>query len=68
MGEVAVKGADIIIVAIFVLWAGNWITRRVDLLSKYSIPVAVTGGLLCSVLVAVIGGLGGPKFIFDMSI
>ena len=52
MDNMHVTGADVIIVAIAVLWVGNCITRAVPLLSKYSIPIAITGGLLCSFLVA----------------
>lgn len=68
MDSIQVTGADIVIVAIAVLWVGNRITRSVPLLSKYSIPIAVTGGLLCSLVVAAIGALGGPKITFDMTI
>ena len=68
MDEILVKGSDIVILAILVLWVGDRITRKVQLLSRYSIPIAVTGGLLCSILVAVIGALGGPKITFDMTI
>ena len=52
MDNMQVSGADVVIVAIAVLWVGDRITRAVTLLSKYSIPIAVTGGLLCSFLVA----------------
>ena len=66
MDELKIDGADVIIVAIFVLWLGTVITNKVALLKKYSIPVAVTGGLICSVLVLVIDSVGGPKITFDM--
>ncbi len=68
MDDIQVRGSDLIIVAILVLWAGNLITRKVRLLNKYSIPIAVTGGLLCSVLVAIINVAGGPKITFDLAI
>lgn len=68
MQEIIVKGSDIVILAILVLWVGQQITQRVSLLTKYSIPVAVTGGLLCSIIVAIIGAAGGPKISFDMAI
>jgi ESS family glutamate:Na+ symporter len=68
MDSMQVTGADVVIVAIAVLWVGNRITRAVPLLSKYSIPIAVTGGLLCSVAVAAVSALGGPKIVFDMTI
>ena len=68
MDERLVEGPDLIIVAIIVLWVGDQITQRVQLLKKYSIPIAVTGGLLCSIVVAIIAAAGGPKITFDMEI
>jgi len=68
MDSLQVTGADVIIVAIIVLWVGNRITQAVPLLSKYSIPIAVTGGLLCSIIVVLINAFGGPKIDFDMTI
>ncbi len=68
MQEITVAGTDIMIVAILVLAVGNAITQKIDLLRKYSIPIAVTGGLLCSIIVAIIGATGGPRIVFDMTI
>ena len=68
MQEILVQGSDLILIAILVLWVGNRITLAVPLLSKYSIPIAVTGGLLCSIIVAIIGATGGPAIKFDMQI
>lgn len=68
MEEIFVKGSDLILVAILVLWVGNSITQKIRLLKKYSIPIAVTGGLLCSILVAAISAMGGPKITFDLTI
>ncbi len=68
MDSIQVSGADIVIVAIAVLWVGNRITGFVPFLSRYSIPIAVTGGLLCSLLVAAIGAVGGPQITFDLTI
>jgi ESS family glutamate:Na+ symporter len=68
MDDIVVKGSDLIIVAILVLWIGDRITRLIPLLQNYSIPIAVTGGLLCSIIVEIIGASGGPKITFDMAI
>ena len=68
MNEILVDGSDLIIIAIVVLWLGNFLTEKIPLLSKYSIPIAVTGGLICSIIVAIIGGAGGPKITFDMQL
>ncbi|MCS7471332.1 sodium/glutamate symporter [Stieleria sp. ICT_E10.1] len=68
MNEIVVKGSDIIILAILVLAVGNVITQKISLLRKFSIPIAVTGGLLCSIAVALIATFGGPKIVFDLII
>lgn len=68
MNTIVIEGSDIVLVAIFVLWAGDLITSKVAILKKYSIPVAVTGGLLCSIILAIIAGNGGPEITFDMSL
>lgn len=68
MDSIRVTGADVVIVAIAVLWVGNRVTRAVPPLSKYSIPIAVTGGLLCSLVVMAIAVAGGPSISFDMTI
>lgn len=68
MNNLHVTGVDVVIVAIAVLWVGSRITRAVPILGKYSIPIAVTGGLLCSIIVAAVSSLGGPKIIFEMTI
>ncbi|QDU11853.1 sodium/glutamate symporter [Gimesia aquarii] len=68
MNTIVIEGSDIVLVAIFVLWVGDMITSKVAILKKYSIPVAVTGGLLCSIIVAIIAGAGGPEITFDMTL
>ena len=68
MNELIVEGSDIIILAILVLAVGNTITQKVELLRKFSIPIAVTGGLLCSIVVAIIAAFGGTKIVFDLTI
>ena len=66
--NVHVQGSDLIIASIVVLWLGDQLTRRIKLLEQYSIPIAVTGGMICSIGVALIAGFGGPKITFDMTI
>ena len=67
MDEIVFGGSDIAIGAILVLAVGNAITQKVAALRKYSIPIAVTGGLLCSIVVAIISAVGGPKIVFEMT-
>ena len=68
MNEILIQGTDLIIIAILVLGLGSFLTGKISFLRKYSIPVSVTGGLICSIAVAVIAGMGGPKFTFAMEI
>jgi ESS family glutamate:Na+ symporter len=68
MDEIVISGSDILIGAILVLALGNAITQKVAALRKFSIPIAVTGGLLCSIVVAIISNVGGPKIVFEMTI
>lgn len=60
--EYTIEGNDIIVLAIAVWFAGTIINRKVAFLDRYSIPVAVTGGLLCSVVVTLI------YYAFDITI
>lgn len=61
-----IEGSDVLLIAILVLWIGTLITKRIPFLMKYSIPVAVTGGLLCSVLVLIVSQAGGPRIEFEL--
>jgi glutamate:Na+ symporter, ESS family len=56
-----------LIVAIFVLAFGTNVNDRVRFLKQYNIPAAVTGGLACSLAVAMIYWVWGSKIIFDMT-
>ncbi len=68
MNEIQLEGANVIIIACLVLALGHQITKRVHFLGKYSIPMAVTGGIICSLVVLIIQQAGGPKITFDMEI
>ena len=46
--------------SILVLYLGFYLNRKVRILSEFYIPPAVTGGLLCSTIVAVIYGVAAP--------
>lgn len=59
-------GADVLITSILVLFLGAWLTRRIPFLRRYSIPEAVTGGLICSSLVAVLYVFFEREIRFDM--
>ncbi len=52
--EFTIAGANIVVLAVAVWFIGTFINKKVALLERYSIPVAVTGGLLCSLVVTII--------------
>lgn len=58
----------VLILAIGVLALGNALTARFDALRRFSIPVAVTGGILCSLGVAALDLLADVRVVFDLSI
>lgn len=62
------EGVDVVVVSILVWFMGTWLTQRIKFLKTYSIPAAVTGGLICSILVALLYSLGGIEISFDMRI
>ena len=68
MNELRIEIVDTLIASIIVLYIGNVLTRRISILEKYSIPQAVTGGLLVSLLVLVIASFDGPKIVFAMEL
>lgn len=68
MTEFQINGVDTLIISIFVLYLGRFITRRVRFLEKYNIPQAVTGGLIVSLLILAIVLAGGPKVAFSLEL
>lgn len=59
---------QVLMVSILVLYVGLFLDRRVRFLRENYIPPAVSGGLLCSGLVAAIYVLAGTEIDFDMQI
>ncbi len=66
--EIRLEGLEVIIVAILVLWLGMALTRRLPFLEKNNIPLAVTGGILCSALVALVASVWQVKITFAMEL
>ena len=60
--DYTVSGANIVVLAVAVWFVGTFINRKLAFLERYSIPVAVTGGLLCSLVITAI------YYGFDVSI
>jgi len=57
---------DTLIISIVVLYIGHVLTRHIRFLQTYSIPQAVTGGLLISLAVLVVEIFDGPEIVFDL--
>lgn len=66
--EILIQGSDVLVISILVWFLGASINRKVDFLDRYSIPVAVTGGLIFSSLIALVYASAGWKISFDMAI
>lgn len=64
--EYQVDGADLVIVSILVLGIGHILTERIPVLKAVNIPVPVTGGILCSVLVVLLDEIASLSVTFDM--
>jgi len=51
---IEIDGGYLVVLAVVVWFAGTYINKKLSFLESYSIPVAVTGGLLCSLTTAAI--------------
>ena len=58
----------VLLLSVCVFWLGVYVNKRISFLEKYNIPAPVTGGLICSVLVALASSLGDVQVTFDLSI
>ncbi len=52
--EYTISGANILVLAVFVWFLGTYINSKIAFLERYSIPVAVTGGLFCSAAITLV--------------
>ncbi|MEZ0121914.1 MAG: sodium/glutamate symporter [Candidatus Reddybacter sp.] len=66
--EIVLHGSDVLATSIVVWFVGAWANKKIAFLNRYSIPVAVTGGLLCSTLVAFLYAFADVKISFDMAL
>jgi ESS family glutamate:Na+ symporter len=56
-----------VIVAVVVLYAGRILTSRIPFLRNFNIPEAVSGGLLCSIVTAIIFFTSSRQISFDLT-
>ena len=57
-----------LIISILVLYVGTFLQTHIRWLSKYNIPSAVVGGILCSLFVAIFYTATGHEITFDLSL
>ncbi len=58
----------VLMLSILVVYLGFYLNRNIRFLSEFYIPPAVTGGLICSIIVAIIYGVADLEIAFDMQI
>ncbi len=63
-----VQPIHVLMLSILVLYLGFYLNRKIRFLSEFYIPPAVTGGLLCSTIVAILYGVVDLEITFDMQI
>lgn len=61
-----VSGADVLILAVLVLGLGFAVNGRVTFLDRANIPIPVTGGLICSLMVLALTSATDLELSFDM--
>lgn len=63
--EFNIEGLSVIVIAVAVWFAGTFINRQIGFLAKNNIPVAVTGGLLCSIIASILFYTADITVVFD---
>ncbi len=66
--QLQIEGLDVLTVAIVVIFLGRFLTTHIPVLQRYNIPPAVTGGLLCSILTALVYFLWDTQITFDLAL
>jgi ESS family glutamate:Na+ symporter len=68
VSRIELGSQDTFILSLLVLFLGYFINNRIRFLNDNNIPQAVSGGLLCSVLIALLYQLGQVEVVFDMAL
>ena len=58
----------VLLVSILVLWLGMYLTKKIRFLKEYNIPAPVTGGLICSLVVAILNAFADIQINFDLGL
>jgi len=62
------KMRHVLELSIIVLWLGVFLTKRFNFLSEFNIPAPVTGGLICSLIVALLEVTANVRVTFDLGL
>jgi ESS family glutamate:Na+ symporter len=68
LGHYNVEPIHVLMVSVLVLYTGCFLNQRIRLLRENYIPPAVTGGLICSAIIAVIYSFADVEITFDLQI
>jgi len=66
--QLAVSGLDVLATAILVIFIGRYVTTHVRVLERYHIPPSVVGGLLCSIVTALVNVFWDVEITFDLAL
>jgi ESS family glutamate:Na+ symporter len=67
MSEFTLEPVRVLSLSILVLWLGTFVESKIGFLKRYNIPSAVTGGLLCSIAVALLTVFADVRVTFDLA-
>jgi len=65
---IVIENLDVLIVAILVLFLGRFLTNKIQFLDTYNIPPAVTGGIICSLLIALLQWGWDIHIVFNLQL
>ncbi len=68
ISQYEMRPIHVLMLSVVVLYLGFYLNRKIRFLSEFYIPPAVTGGLICSTIVAAIYVLADLEISFDMQI
>jgi ESS family glutamate:Na+ symporter len=66
--DIEVAGSRVLVASVLTLWFGSRVTARIPALRRFSIPVAVTGGILVSLVVALLATAFSVEVRFDLAL
>ena len=68
MTIIEVVPRQVLELSILVLWLGMYLTKKINFLSDYNIPAPVTGGIICSIIVALLNVIFDIQINFDLAL